>query len=192
MTGVLLLHAWWGLNEDVLAYAKRLRLEGFEVESPDVYGGQIAATIEAAKAMAQALDADQANAEIDRATTRLAPSGPYAIVGFSLGASLGWDLIQRRPGQAAAFVAYYGTGSRDFPDRLPRILGHFAELDDFEPSADVAELERTLRERGADVTHHSYPGMRHWFAEPSRPEFDQRAADLAWQRTLAFLRRAMG
>ncbi len=69
-------------------------------------------------------------------------------------------------------------------------LGHFAENDPFEPSADVDALQAALRGAGRPAQFHRYPGTGHWFAEPDRTQaYDGAAATLAWQRTLAFLRR---
>ena len=57
MAGVLVLHAWWGLNDDVRAYARRLVSEGFTVETPDLYGaGRTATEIPAAEALMKARD----------------------------------------------------------------------------------------------------------------------------------------
>lgn len=191
MPGVLLLHAWWGLNDDVRAYAKRLRDAGFTVETPDLYDGKVADTIAGAEALRDAIekdprDVDRSRATVDEAASQL--EGLYAIVGFSLGVFYAWDHIARKPGAASALVVHYGTGGKP-PAQVPPVLGHFAANDEFEPVETVSELEATLRRNGVDVTHHIYPGTRHWFAEPSRPEFDAGAADLAWQRTVDFLRR---
>jgi carboxymethylenebutenolidase len=67
-------------------------------------------------------------------------------------------------------------------------LGHFAENDDFEPLEWVRTLETRIRAAGREVTFHVYPGTGHWFVEPNRPEYDAAAADLVWDRTLAFLK----
>ncbi len=71
------------------------------------------------------------------------------------------------------------------------MLGHFGEHDDFEPKEGVDASERALRERGVDVTHQVYAGTKHWFSEPSRPEYDRAAAELAERRTIDFLRRTV-
>lgn len=205
MPGVLLLHAWWGLNDDVRAYAKRLRDEGFTVETPDLYGeGRTADTVAGAKALQEGLESTwpdfspstplgRARAVIDAAAVRLAEGGPYAIVAFSLGAFHGWELAKRRVGEPAAFVAHYGVYDVGdaLAEHLPEVLGHFAEHDQFDPPEVFAALETALRQKGVTVTHHTYPGTRHWFAEPSRPEFDPGAAAIAWERTLALLRRTL-
>jgi carboxymethylenebutenolidase len=52
-------------------------------------------------------------------------------------------------------------------------------------------LEGLLKKAGRPVTIHRYPGTGHWFFEPDRLDaYNQEAANLAWERTLAFLRRA--
>src|SRR6266404_159950 len=100
--GVLVLHAWWGLNDDVRTYARRLAGEGFAVETPDLYGGGRTATeIPAAEALMKARDKARATAEIDGATDRLAKQGRLAVVGWSMGGSYAWDIVARRPGTVA-------------------------------------------------------------------------------------------
>jgi carboxymethylenebutenolidase len=56
----------------------------------------------------------------------------------------------------------------------------------------VQALEDRIRAAGHEAAFHVYPGTRHWFVEPNRPEFEAAAADLAWERTLAFLRDHLG
>lgn len=85
-------------------------------------------------------------------------------------------------------VCYYGTGEVPAGARTSSAIeGHFAEADDFEPSEWVTEVETALREAGAAVEFHRYPGTRHWFAEPDRPEYEPAAAEQAWTRTMEFL-----
>ena len=43
---MVFLHAWWGLNDDVIAYVDGLAAAGFAVVAPDMFGGQVASTIE--------------------------------------------------------------------------------------------------------------------------------------------------
>jgi carboxymethylenebutenolidase len=67
-------------------------------------------------------------------------------------------------------------------------LGHFAGEDPFEPQAEVGALRESLAKAGRPVAFHVYPGTGHWFFEPDRTAaFDRAAADLAWERTRAFL-----
>jgi carboxymethylenebutenolidase len=190
VSAVLLLHAWWGVNADIRAYAERLRAAGFTVATPDLYGGKVARTIPEAEVLRDSIqDSEESIARSRAAVDAGAASlpAPFAVVGFSLGVFYGWDLVRRRPEQVSALVTYYGTAGRP-PAQVPPILGHFAAEDEFEPLPAVTELEEMLRAQGARVTHHVYPGTRHWFAEPSRPEHDPAAAELAWERTLGLLR----
>jgi carboxymethylenebutenolidase len=86
-------------------------------------------------------------------------------------------------------VLFYGTGGGDFSSSKAAYLGHFAENDEYEPQANVDELEASLKSAGRPVTFHRYSGAGHWFFEPDRPQaYHPAAASLAWDRTLAFLR----
>jgi hypothetical protein len=82
-----------------------------------------------------------------------------------------------------------GFGNPDFP-RLAEAFGlacfPIARADDF---ADA--LEQALQSAGRPVTFYRYPGTGHWFFESNRPQaYNQAAASLAWDRTLAFLKRS--
>ncbi len=92
------------------------------------------------------------------------------------------------PDDIAAVVIFYGSGSADFAQARAAYLGHYAENDEWEPTEDVQFLENALRSAGHDVEFHTYPGTTHWFFENNRPEYNAEAAQLAWQRTVAFLR----
>jgi carboxymethylenebutenolidase len=188
--GVLVLHPWWGLNDDVRAYAERLRGEGYQVATPDLYHGRVATTIDAAKALVGELDKDwkRAMTEIQEEHTKLsAQADRVALLAWSMGVWYSWGVAQARADRVQALVTYYGLGEVEAGKALPPILGHYAEDDEFESLADVRSTERKLVESGGVAQFHVYPGTKHWFDEPSRPEFDKAASELAWQRTAAFL-----
>jgi carboxymethylenebutenolidase len=85
---------------------------------------------------------------------------------------------------------HYGTRPGDYGGSKAEYLGHFAEMDEFEPQSEVDQLEEALRNAGRPATFHHYEGTGHWFFEPDRTvAFNQAAAALAWARTLAFLKR---
>jgi carboxymethylenebutenolidase len=195
--GVLVLHAWWGLNDTARAFCARLAQEGFVVLVPDLYHGQVATTVAEAERLANALDGQQAKADVaaavDRLTARAAPGERgIAVIGFSLGAFYALDLSVADPERVSAVVLYYGTGPGDYTRSRAAYLGHFAGADPFEPAANVDWLEGALREAGRPVTFYRYPGTGHWFCEPDRVEaYDEAAATTAWERTLAFLKEAL-
>ena len=112
-----------------------------------------------------------------------------AVIGFSLGAYYALDLAAADPEHIRSVVLFYGTGGGDFSSSKAAYLGHFAENDEFEPQANVDELEESLKRAGRPVTFYRYPGTGHWFFEPDRPQaYNPAAASLAWDRTLAFLK----
>ena len=193
--GVVLLHAWWGLNDDVVAYADRLGAAGFAVFAPDLYGGTVVSTIEDAEKMSGSIDPAGAGglalAAVDRLAERLGPASKLAILGFSFGAAWTmWSPAERD--RLVASVVYYGTlmGGSLARASVP-VLGHFAENDPYETDEGVAAFEAALRSAGREVVIHRYPGTGHWFAEPSRDAYRADAAELAFERTVAFLRRTM-
>ena len=196
--GILVLHAWWGLNNTIKAFCTRLAQAGFVVFAPDLFHGQVASTIAGAEALGAALDNNhlQAKTEILNATSFLnqhldQPGRGLAVIGFSLGAYYALDLAAAHPENIHSVILFYGTGPADFSHSQAAYLGHFAGNDEYEPPANVNELEEALRQAGRPVTFHTYPGTGHWFFEPDRPDaYNQAAANLAWERTLAFLKRS--
>jgi carboxymethylenebutenolidase len=197
--GVLVLHAWWGLNETIKAFCTRLAEAGFVAFAPDLYHGKVADTIPDAEALGKALDANylQARAEVAQATRflheRVGQSDlGLAVIGFSLGASYALDISHTAPEYIRAVVIFYGTWVEDLSHSRAAYLGHFAENDPFEPQSNVDELEAALRRAGRPVTFYRYRAAGHWFFEPDRSDaFNREAAALAWERTLTFLRESL-
>src|SRR5690242_2993463 len=88
---VLVLHAWWGLNDTMRGVCTRLAEAGFLAFAPDLYHGRVVDTIAEADALSSALDADQAGDDIAAAIRFLAERAGQtdqglAVIGFSLGA----------------------------------------------------------------------------------------------------------
>jgi carboxymethylenebutenolidase len=193
--GVLVLHAWWGLNDTIKTFCTRLAAEGFVAFAPDLYHGQVTDSIAEAETLGRALDANhqQAKADIANATLflheRAGQADGLAVIGFSLGAYYALDLAAADPAHIRAVVLFYGTGDGDHTSSRAAYLGHFAEQDEFEPQANVDNLAASLRRAGRPVTFHQYSGTGHWFFEPDRVQvYNPAAANLAWERTVAFLK----
>lgn len=197
--GVLVLHAWWGLNDTIKAFCTRLAESGFVAFAPDLYHGKVADDIAGAEALSGALlgDPNLAKADVAEAATSLSERSSkadrgLAVIGFSLGAYFALDLSVTAPETVRSVVVFYGTRPGDYSGSKAAYLGHFAETDEFESQSDVDSLEESLRRAGRPVTFHRYPGTGHWFFEPDRSQvYNPAAASLAWKRTLAFLKRSL-
>lgn len=190
--GILVLHAWWGLNDFAKQFCNRLANEGYLVLAPDLYGGETAETPANAKRLRQAkIKSDPTLYQILDAFERLkndSGGAPLGLVGFSLGAWLGLWLVEEKPKEIAATVLFYGARGGDFAQTKSAFLGHYAETDEFVSDSGRKKLARTLKTAGRQVEFHVYPDTRHWFFESDRPEYNEEAARLAWERTLAFIR----
>ena len=192
---VLVLHAWWGLNATIKAFCDRLAEAGFVAFAADLYHGEVAATIPDAERLGHAVDSNflGTQAEVAAAAKYLserAGQPGLAVIGFSLGASYALDLAVTEPERVHSVVVFYGSWGEHFERSKAAYLGHFAENDPYEPAAGVDALEAALKAAGRPAMIHRYAGAGHWFFEPDRTEaYDPAAATLAWERTLAFLRR---
>jgi carboxymethylenebutenolidase len=195
--GVLVLHAWWGLNATMRAYADRLAEAGFVAIAPDLYRGTIADTIDAADAASSEVSAADGKRLVRAAVDRLrSDEGELGrgigVVAFSFGCYFGLELAAHG-NDVDAVVLHYGTGGEmDWSQAEAAFLGHFAANDPYESAEEVEALRSALADSGLGVRFESYPGTRHWFVEPDRPEYDAEAAQLAWDRTVAFLRENLG
>jgi carboxymethylenebutenolidase len=77
----------------------------------------------------------------------------------------------------------------DFSQIKVKVLGHFAEVDEWEPLDGIKAMEKDMKAAGVYVSLHFYPNVGHWFVEEDRPEYDPEAAKLAWERTFEFLKK---
>jgi carboxymethylenebutenolidase len=189
---VLLLHAWWGLNQPIKDLADRLAGDGFTVMAPDLFDGTVLRTIDEAEAHGKEMDGEyerilsRCQGALDDLLAHPDARGDHAaIIGLSFGAWYGTQVAEARP-EVTALVCIYG-GVFEAPDGVA-YLGHFAEDDQFDDSAQVPGFQAALGDRGDTYV---YPGTKHWFVESDRPEYDAEAAELAYTRTVDFLRRRL-
>jgi len=179
------------------ALCERLATEGFVAFAPDLYHGKVAATIKDAEILSSSLKSEQVKADLAHAVAFLSDLTAkgvrgLGVIGFSLGASYALGLSVDDPDHIRAVVVFYGTRKGDYKRSKAAYLGHFADTDDYEPASDVNSLERALVTAGRPVTFFTYKGTGHWFFEQDRPDaYDQEAAQLAWERTVPFLRNAL-
>lgn len=191
--GVIVLHAWWGLNAFIQDFCQRLAAEGFSALAPDLYHGKTAATIPEAELLRSKVSQKQVSADILAALDQLllhpgVAAHPIGVVGFSFGAHWGLWLACEKPEWIGAVAVFYGTRAGDYTRSQASFLGHFADKDKYVSQSGIKKLEKSLRQAGRPVLFNIYPGTGHWFFESDRPDaYDPLSAILAWQGTLDFL-----
>ncbi len=189
--GVLVLHAWWGLKPFFKQVCDQLAEQGFTALAPDLYQGRVGKTIEETKVLMENRDSELMSDTVKAAKdhlTSLRAGKPIGVVGFSMGA--GWSMVvaEKEP-DVSAVVLFYGIVGADFSQVSAKVLGHYAEADEWEPLDEVKVMETDMKAAGLDVTIHTYPKVGHWFVEEDRPEYDAKSAQLAWSRTFEFLKK---
>jgi len=187
--GVLVLHAWWGLKPFFKQVCDQLAEQGFTALAPDMYQGRIATTIDEAEALLDQRDSEWMGDTVKAAKEYLAsltPGKPIGVIGFSMGAAWALIVAANEP-DVSAVVLFYGPGEVDFSTVQAKVLGHFAEADEWESLDYIKAMEKDMKAAGVDVKLYFYPNAGHWFVEQDRPEYDPAAASLAWERTFEFL-----
>jgi carboxymethylenebutenolidase len=189
---VMLIHEWWGLNDQIKATAREYAANGYVALAIDLMDGSVATTPDEARAQMQAVDGAAATetctAWMDWLRNHEAGTGRLGTVGWCFGG--GWSLNASLAAPVDATVIYYGRLEQD-PEKLKAlqgpVLGHFATQDGFIDADMVGGFERAMTEAGkADsLTIHWYEAD-HAFANPSGSRYDEEDAKLSWSRTMAF------
>jgi carboxymethylenebutenolidase len=188
---VVVVHEWWGLNEQVKGVARRLAADGFVAFAVDLYRGTLAKDATEASALMQALDMKRALADLHAAVQALLAraGGRVGTLGFCMGGAYALATAAHNQ-EVKAAVAFYGIPSPAMADVKAikaRVLGHYASRDGHVSPERVDALEKTLAAAGIEATLYRYEAD-HAFANEKRPEvYAPAAAELAWKRTLAFL-----
>jgi carboxymethylenebutenolidase len=193
LPGILVIHEWWGLNDNIRAMARRLAGEGYAALAVDLYGGESAGDPQAARRLMQAAMQDRQAGirNLAAAADFLRGRGAERLgtIGWCFGG--GWSLqaALQLPEQVDAAVMFYGQPVTD-PQELARLdaplLGLFGGADRGIPVDTVRRMEAELEQLGKPATIHVYPDANHAFANPSGQSYDAAAAEDAWRRTTAF------
>lgn len=196
LPAVIVIHEWWGLNDNVRVRADRLAGEGYMVLAVDLYGGEVAdSPADARELMLEVVEnPEQARANIRAAYEFLSATGAPRIgsLGWCFGG--GWSLNAALlfPNDLDASVIYYGQVTSDEEALRPvntPILGLFAAEDTGIKVATVEAFRATLEALRKDYEIEIYPGVGHAFANPTGRNYNAEAASDAWSKTLAFLAR---
>ena len=193
---VLLVHEWWGLNDQIKSVAAALAKQGYIALAVDLYDGNVATTRADARAymsaMRPAAATDTLASWIGWLDRRADSTGRTATIGWCFGG--GWSLNAALAApvgtNVAATVVYYGNVAKSADQLAPLngpVLGHFATRDRWINRTMVDGFDAAMQQAGKRLDAHWYDAD-HAFANPTSARYDAADAALAWQRTLAFLR----
>jgi carboxymethylenebutenolidase len=195
LPGIIVIHEWWGLNDNIKAVTRRLAGEGYVALAVDLYGGNTAATPEEAQVLMTALVAepDAARANLRQAYEYLekyALAPRIGSIGWCVGG--GWSLQTALllPDQLDAMVMYYGqivNADSELATLKMPLLGFFGALDESIPVREVQDFRTHLRALGKNAQITVYSDANHAFANPSGGNYNEKAATESWQETVKFL-----
>ena len=192
LPAVVVVHENRGLNPYIEDVARRVAKAGFIALAPDgltsvggypgndAEGRDLQRTVDGEKLMNDFFAAYEFMAAHEDTT------GKIGCVGFCYGGGVCNALAVAYP-ELGASVPFYGrqASAEDVPRIQAPLLLQFAELDE-RINAGWPAYEAALKENGKAYTAHIYPGVNHGFHNDSTPRYDEAAADLAWERTIAF------
>lgn len=194
--GVIVIHENRGLNPHIRDIARRMALEGFVVLAPDFLSPLGGTPEDEDKArdmftnLDPALTADNAEASLTYLAKLDGSNGKVGAVGFCWGGGLVNRFATISP-ELKAGVAYYGAQppASAVPDINAALLLHYAGLDD-RINAGIDAYRKELQAGGKTFEIFVYDGVNHAFNnDTSAARYDKKAADLAWGRTVEFLKK---
>ncbi|GLW56784.1 dienelactone hydrolase family protein [Kitasatospora phosalacinea] len=199
--GVLVVQEWWGLTRHVADLADRLAAAGFTALAPDLYGGTVTHDRAEAARMKRELPVERATAQLAAAVQHLLDDpatvgDAIGAVGLCMGGDLALRLAVQEGDRIAAVVPFYGLPAEDhhYDGLTAHVLGHYGEQDASLPAGTVDEAAARIGEAtGRHPEIHFYPAGHAFLNDEKTPStYDPLQAEIAWRRTLSFLRGHLG
>ena len=201
LPAVVMIHEWWGLNENIKDMANILAKQGFVVLAADLYKGEVADNPQRAMELVQSVRNNQNNS-IDNLQSAVKYLGSLPNVDSSKIASIGWCFgggqslqlaLNSQEHPLVATIIYYGTPLVTDEASLSKIkwpvLGIFGDKDQAIPIQEVNLFRTSLDQTGITNEIHIYKGVGHAFANPSGDNYAPKETEDAWQKTLSFLKK---
>jgi carboxymethylenebutenolidase len=201
LPAVVMIHEWWGLNENIKNMANLLAKQGFVVLAADLYKGEVANNPERAMELVQTVRNNQNNS-INNLQSAVKYLSLLPNVDSSKIASLGWCFgggqslqlaLNSQDHPLAATILYYGTPLVTDKALLSKIkwpvLGIFGDKDQSIPIEEIKQFGNSLNQSGITNNIHIYKGVGHAFANPSGDNYAPKETEDAWQKTLSFLKK---
>lgn len=190
---ILLIHEWWGLNDQIKAVAAEFAKLGYIAVAVDMYGGEVATDPKGAMSLMKEVTpeggTETLTAWIDWLRNHDRSTGKVATLGWCFGG--GWSLNASLATEVDATVIYYGRVNKT-PEQLATlkspVLGHFGTLDKSINKEMVNGFLASAKEAGKDEQILTYwYNADHAFANPTGSRYDEADAALSWERTKTFL-----
>ena len=196
---VLVIHENRGLNPYIEDVARRAAVEGFLALAPDGLSpiGGYPGNDDDGRAMQRSLDGDKLRQDMVNSARFLKEhelsTGKLGATGFCWGGSTTNHLAVTLGSDLQAGVPFYGSGpdAADVTRIRAAMLVHYAEKDP-RVNATRKEYEVAMKAAGTTYEMHTYAGTGHGFHNNSTPRYVEAAANLAWQRTVAWFRKHLG
>jgi carboxymethylenebutenolidase len=199
LPGVIVIHENRGLNPHIKDVTRRMALEGFVAFGVDYLSplGGTPADEDKAKDMIGTLKPDDVVAHSRKVLATLAAhekvNGKVGAVGFCWGGGQ-VNALAVNDSSLAAGVAYYGrqAAAADVAKITSPLMLHYASLDE-RVNAGIGEFEAALKAANKPFELHMYEGANHAFNnDTNAARYNKEAADLAWGRSVAFLKKHAG
>ena len=189
---VMLVHEWWGLNDQIKSVAAELANQGYLALAIDLYGGEVADKPEGAEKLMKAVVVEEARETmagwVDWLKAHPDGNGKVVALGWCFGGGMALQASLDRPTNGT--VVYYGNVARPAAELMTLrgpVLGQFANEDQWINPAMVDGFEAAMKQAGKVLEVHRYDA-NHAFANPTGQNYDAEDARKAWDQTVAFLK----
>lgn len=193
---VLIVHEWFGLNAGMRMQADRFAAAGFHALAVDLYQGRVAGDAESARRLAAQLNAKHALQVIAAATDYVSrnpnSTGKVGLAGFCMGGAVALAAASKVD-EVSAAVTFCGMPPDRWTDvgrMKAAVMGHYGIRDPVLPVAEPRALFDAFSAAGKRALFHAYDAG-HAFMRDGTQSYHPTVAELAWQRTVGFLRETL-
>ncbi|MEL6630826.1 MAG: dienelactone hydrolase family protein [Bacteroidota bacterium] len=189
---MVIIHEWWGLNENIKQQADRLAkdLPHVNMLAVDMYDGKVATTPQDARTYMGGLDQNRALAIVHALSAYMGDEAEVATIGWCFGGAWSLQSALALGEKIKGCVMYYGMPERSV-EKLKAlnsdVLGIFAKKDRYITPAVVEVFEENMEKAGKEVSVHQFDAD-HAFANPSGARYQEKEAEEAYALTLAYLK----
>jgi len=194
--GIVVIHEWWGLNDQIKDEAKKLAEQGYVALAVDLYRGKVATTPEEAHELMRGVPDDRGMRDLEAAFDYLAArhdveANKIGSVGWCMGGGWSIKLAMSEPKLAACIVNYGSlpTETSSIEKIQAPVLGNFGADDRGITPDSVHAFDAAMKAAGKSVDVKIYEGAGHAFENPNNKEgYRPEATADAWARMTAFLK----